>query len=414
MPDTVGFDASHHRTALFLWEGMPNPFGIASSVVLYRHLRGLQAAGWRIIVATREDRLNEEGADSCEVIGIPDRKPFWTPFRLQHNFLVRRRIQQWSRHVQRRLGGAQPDVVISVLAGPFALVAAELASRMQAPLGLFVHDAWENWGHQFGSASSGAEWSQRVLSRAAWAWPASSALAHRVRVVRTGDTSLLWPLPGSHAGSHPGWRPEFARQPTVVAAGSGYHADATLVAVARALAPLGGRLIVVGSNFPRGMGGPLLEQEPNVALQAPFPTGEECVRFVREQAAAFLIPYPLFGVSRDDVEYVRDSFPSRLIEFSHTGLPILVTAPPDFAVSRWASARSWEGLVTEPSEAALENVLRRLTDETAWRRMAAQTQAAAREEFDPDRIQHQFESDLEAMLAAKQRVKINSGEACLT
>jgi hypothetical protein len=87
-------------------------------------------------------------------------------------------------------------------------------------------------------------------------------------------------------------------------------------------------------------------------------------------------------------------FPSRLIEFSHLGAPILIAAPPDNPAANWARRLGWPLRLERPDWDELDRLVGQLADRPAWERLSAQMQALAAAACDPEKIHRQFLAEL--------------------
>jgi hypothetical protein len=90
---------------------------------------------------------------------------------------------------------------------------------------------------------------------------------------------------------------------------------------------------------------------------------------------------------------VVTSFPSKLVEFVHLGLPILIFSPPQTALGLWARERQWSLFWSEPKPARLAEMLADLQEPGTWEKMAAETRTV-QAEFDPIYLHQQFEKNL--------------------
>jgi hypothetical protein len=121
---------------------------------------------------------------------------------------------------------------------------------------------------------------------------------------------------------------------------------------------------------------------PGVETRPFQPTNLDALRLLQRECRALLIYQ-----SPRDGDYARYSFPSRLVDFVQTGLPVVIVAAPDTNLGRWAGEHQWPLWVPdETSGAAFKDIARRLDDETEWREASRRAQALAQGEFNADRI----------------------------
>jgi hypothetical protein len=167
-----------------------------------------------------------------------------------------------------------------------------------------------------------------------------------------------------------------------------YHIE-PLRALATALAHVQGQLLLVAQRDNPHLTKILLGLD-NIEVQAPFRTNPEVLEFLAQRATALIVPYSFDLVLAPNVV---TSFPSKLVEFVHLGLPILIFSPPQTALGLWARERKWSLFWSEPNEANLVAMLKHLQNPAQWEKLAAETRVA-QAEFDPDHLHQRFEQDL--------------------
>jgi hypothetical protein len=266
-----------------------------------------------------------------------------------------------------------------------------LAKAWDSPLAVWVHDLFREMNLPPRLARDSEKLTQTVLGAAARVWTVSEELAAamapycRPDVIRT-----LTPVPEG-AAPPGGWAIRFNRGPIIAHAGAfhPYHVE-YLAAVARSAAKVGGGLLVVTAAD-----NPALARlrATGVAFrhQPSFGSSLEALRFLAAEASALTIMYPF------DPAYYRCppvGFPSRLIEFSRLGLPILLAAPHENPLTNWARRHQWPLILEENDQAVLDSLVARLGDEQAWVSLSARMRAIASAVCDPERIHAQFIAEL--------------------
>jgi glycosyltransferase involved in cell wall biosynthesis len=105
-------------------------------------------------------------------------------------------------------------------------------------------------------------------------------------------------------------------------------------------------------------------------------------------ADAFLIPMVFEPAMR---RRMQTSFPSKLIEFSQFGKPLVIWGPDDCSAIRWGRQNNRAICVTDPDPVAIVGAFRRLAESTSEQLYYSNaTVEVARGEFNPARIQEQF------------------------
>jgi glycosyltransferase involved in cell wall biosynthesis len=92
-----------------------------------------------------------------------------------------------------------------------------------------------------------------------------------------------------------------------------------------------------------------------------FVPQEEIIPTLRRDADALFLP---MGFSESNRVQERTNFPSKLTEYTATGLPLIVHGPPNSSGVRWARKNSGVAeVVTSPGKDALRPALRRLVQD---------------------------------------------------
>jgi glycosyltransferase involved in cell wall biosynthesis len=251
----------------------------------------------------------------------------------------------WYSHVAKRrapqiaqsLNGFDGEVVLTVAHGFGWLAAARMASTQKQPLHLIVHDDWprvadvapqfRNWLDQkFASVYRQAQ-SRLCVS------PAMSRFYEQ----RYGaPASVIYPSRAADC-------PEFAEPPahladrdkqfTIVFAGTinsrGYVR--ALTALQKALEPVNGRLLIFG---------PLTKDEAQRAGLshrnaeiAGLLSSTELLKKLRAEADALFVPMSFDASDRANMEM---AFPSKLADYTATGVPLLIYGPGYCSAVAWA------------------------------------------------------------------------------
>ena len=364
-------------------------------VMVYRHLHALAGSGWRVTVSPPAAAIRPLPADhGFEMLPLPGRRFWWPPSdpRIPATQWLRARL--WCNAVRSNPAwtGPAPDCVLTVLWGHASHTAALLAKAWGVPLAVWVHDLFREMGLPPRAERDGERLMKSVLSRADRVWTVSEELGSALEpLCRKGAVRPLTPVPEQNAAPPGGWRPRFRPGPVVAHAGA-FHAHHVryLAAVAGAAARLGGGLVVVTPEGNPALG-LLRATGTRFRHQPSFGSSAEALRFLSEEASALTIMYPL-----DPGAYRHPplGFPSRLIEFSHLGLPILLAAPPGNPVLNWADRAGWPLVLKNEDAASLEAAIGRLASRADWTSLSERMLGIAAKVCDPRRIHRQFMDEL--------------------
>ena len=165
--------------------------------------------------------------------------------------------------------------------------------------------------------------------------------------------------------------------------GYGGNAGAEMVeclrVLARAIRGTPARLVLFG-GFNEDAQRLLLAESPAISFRGLVPYAD-MIRGLRDAADVLYVPMSFAAEQRDNTSIL---FPSKLTDYTATGLPLLSHGPTDASVVRWA--RTEEGvadIVDQPGEAVLRAALERLRHDAGLRdRLAAGAVAAGQRCFD--------------------------------
>lgn len=326
----------------------------ANGVVLLRHLDRLRAVGAVACVSI----VPPDGACDFPQFTVPLRHPGFVPPRrwLPGSAALNSLQKAWHMHRLLRLGPG--DHVISCLHEREHVLARRLARLSGARLTCLLHDLWPKAAH---------EAVVKTLRRAGHVFAVSENLARLARDLGCASASLLPPI-----GEDPLPPP---RPPLPSAA----------VGIAGTLDSLYGQTALRFGLPVEAIGwkGPPL---PGLRAVPRFPHNRDALLHLQGACRALLV----YQNHRDEA-YSRYSFPSRLVDFSQTGLPLLLVAPPDSNLGRWAAARGWRLWIRDEEDtASFHRLAKLLLDSVLWAEESAKVRALAEGEFNAGKIHQAF------------------------
>jgi hypothetical protein len=270
----------------------------------------------------------------------------------------------YAGRLRRYLSGFGPQAILTLAQGYSWLAAAQLANDAGLPMHLIVHDHWvsllevhpaikpwleRRFGKLYRRAASRLcvspfmeeEYSRRYGAEGEVLYPSRPKIPSFHGVPRT-YSKKSGPLVGAYAGR-------------ILLAGY-----ARLIAeVAKRLEVRGGKLLLYGPHSSDELKHWGLERQ-NV-----FPQGvadpAELIATLREEADFVFVP---MAFDAEGMDYnMRVSFPSKLVDYTATGLPLLIWGPEDCSAVRWARlyAPAAEAVGT-PEAGEIEAALQRLEE----------------------------------------------------
>jgi hypothetical protein len=368
--------------------------GAGSAIIVLRHLQRFSDGGWEVRV------VPDWGQDHalCRAAGWPveqlvHRRAWWPPFNPDHGLSRALRTWLWAGETHTWLGGTKVDGVLTYLSAfsdTLSLAAVGFARRYDLPLATLVHDDARCFAKDPAEAGRAHRRRQWILQHSTTAWFASPELAACYEL-SPQQTGVLPPIPEGVAAAAGNGRPATAQpeSPLLVYAGNYWPPQLpTLAAIAQAAQSAGGHLLAVIKENPAHVS---FLREHGIEWRAPWPRNTEALDHYREHASAMVVSY---APTSDEMPWTRTSFPSKLIEYCHLGLPIVIVAPEDTAVVRWARARNFPDVFAPDDAAGLSAYVARLRDPAFCRERAALSRSYATGEFDPVAIQRRLTESL--------------------
>ena len=380
------------RTLLYF--GYSPAEGAGSAIIVYRHLLRFAAHGWKVhIVADfgQSDAIARQ--HDWPVMTLSHRKPWWPPFQPDQTLSRAFRAWLWAGEVDAWLDGFQPTGILTYLSAfsdTLSIAAAGYASRYRIPMAVIVHDDCRCFAESAelgGRAHARRQW---ILERSTKSWFASPGLAECFHLPPS-RAGVLPPIP---EGSSPALQEPAEREPLLIYAGNYWPPQiSTLTQLAAATRAGGGRFLAVLKENAEHVA---QLQEHGVEWRAPFARNVEALDYFRTHATALVVSY---SEQTADMPWTRTSFPSKLIEYCHLGVPIVIVAREDTAVVRWARERNFPDVFAPDDAAGFTGYVTRLQDAGFRRERASLARSFASREFDPAAIQRQLEDSLLAPIS---------------
>jgi glycosyltransferase involved in cell wall biosynthesis len=272
-----------------------------------------------------------------------------------------------------------PEAILTVAHEYSWLSAAALARRLKLPLHLVCHDEWARSGTM-------QVWKERVFGQvyrmATSRLCVSPFMADEYQRRYGAEGLVLYPSRAADAVAQrepPSRLGVSSTTFTCVFAGTinSRGAVRALQQLARALVPIGARLVIYGPLTPELARRCELDA-PNIELGGLIPSAR-LMELMRERADALFVPMSFEAEHRNNMQI---SFPSKLTDYTAVGLPLLIYGPPYCSAARWACENPGVAeVVTEESEFALAGAVCRLARDASHRMALARAALAAGEAY---------------------------------
>jgi glycosyltransferase involved in cell wall biosynthesis len=268
------------------------------------------------------------------------------------------------------IGGFDPAAILTVSHGFSWITAATFAEMHHLPLHLICHDDWPRMASlPMRTKAKVDKVFGRVYRQAISRFCVSPFMrdAYLQRYHAGGE--VLYPSRGKETPlfDEPPPAVPAARRPLTVAFAGTINTPGYMRAVAQAaecIDALHGRFLIFGPVSRDGPGGADLNRA-NVELRGLL-SSADLVRTLRAEADLLLVPISFDGVDRSNMEL---NFPSKLVDYTATGLPLLIYGPEYCSAVRWASENAGSAEVVDREGLdLLRAALKRLLENPILRR----------------------------------------------
>jgi glycosyltransferase involved in cell wall biosynthesis len=278
----------------------------------------------------------------------------WSSFRASKSKLA----------IERMISSTKFDAVLTVAHGLGWLVAASVARETNVPLHLIIHDDWPRVVNVPGKFRAWLDSEFSSVYKQAASRICVSPFMRADYLKRYGvDAEVIYPLrakdcPESRAPASSQVRED--RPFTIAFAGtinsSGYLR--ALQELAESLSSINGRLLLFGPMGEEDARKIDLEGQ-RLILRGLVPSSELISRLAT-QADALFVPMSFDAIDRPNMEM---AFPSKLADYTATGVPMLIYGPPYCSAVRWAAEnRGVAEVVDRQDQHALVKAIRRLSE----------------------------------------------------
>jgi len=366
------------------------------SILLYRMLQKYPVERLRVVEANlgASKSNNRLPGVAYDTLNIAWARLLKTRFHgLYNTYLYAKAAVKSSNHkLDRIVREFRPESILTVFEGNVWLIAASLAERFQLPLHIISHDDW-SLGSWFPLLLK--PWLLRrfrkVYRSAATRFCVSPYMAQDFKMRFGVPGEVLYPLQPPDV-SAPG--PQLSKTGnknktvlTVAYAGSIYEGyERILFLLAESLEKLGGRLLIYSANSDALYQNGLVRN--NIIIRAPVPPNQ-IIDKLRNEADVLCAA---MSFRADHLPAMRAAFPSKLADYTATGLPIIVCGPPTCSLVRWAQEnRGTAQIVCEERAEAMQAALRQIIEDDSYRAsLAAESWKKGYEFFSHDVVTAQF------------------------
>ena len=352
------------------------------------------------ILETAAPSQPERRLPNVNYLSFPIGNPRWLNTRF-HPYAVAWYSQKGVRlgpRVSGSLNGFALQGVLTVAHGFGWLTAANVAEQRNVPLHLMVHDDWPRVADVVPSFRKRLDDEfARIYRQAQSRLCVSQSMSDHYQDRYGKPAQVIYPIRAADCQEFDGPPAQLAQNDTPFTIAFAGTINSTgyiqaLRAIQDALRSVGGRLLIFG---------PLTTQAAReVGLAGPdttvcgLLTWSRLIERLRAEANALFVPMSFAAADRSNMEM---AFPSKLADYTATGLPLLIYGPNYCSAIAWARENPGVAEVVEAEE-DLPTAVKRLANDPAWRVALGQRAVqVGRQYFSYDRVQQVFHQALSLM-----------------
>lgn len=361
-----------------------------SPIILRRHLIRLADQSHELVFGLEWGQAFEDfdPLSRFQSVELPHRLWWWPPYRRDSDFSRSLQTRLWCRYLAAALP-ERPDVILTYMAWHddlFAEIGGRLGKLWNIRTVCLVHDD----AVAFQKSGINAKAIRRRQKRILKLNSVNAFVSDELREDLPnggGQSTHLWPIPAGSGPCRPA--PKLSERFQLYFAGYCWPSQAhLLIRLNHWLREMIAEVVVVGAmddETRRRLG------QANVRCLPMFATNDEAIDHLSHAADGLIVSY---ADSSQSMPWITTSFPSKLIEYSHLGLPIVVVAPEDASVTRWCRSQSLCGIFEPYDKANFQDFVQGLMTEAGWVQSAQQWLKVANGPWSPERIQAKFEAML--------------------
>jgi glycosyltransferase involved in cell wall biosynthesis len=366
---------------------VPIEKSFAGMVIVYRLFERYPAERLHVFETKRSDTALRLPGVSYELLFPAAFRAMRTRFHVQVTAIVCLLAPVLAAILARRLRALKLEGIVTVSHGTSWQIASRVARRLRLPLYVVNHDYWRD---TISVPKFMREWLEQrfaeVYRTSAQRFCVSPCMESYYHELYGVPGHLLYP--GRPANSRSASSPmrKGSKEFRIGYAGSFHEFFGPILnAVAEDLDAIGGVLVVFSPPTPDGIRRKVLPAR-NVRLEPPIANNDEIVSRLQASCDALIVPMPRsMGIN------VRVSFPSKLVDYTATGLPVLIVGAPECSLRRWCSEHDAAIVVDEGDRAALRAAVRTLaTDPRLRSAMGAKSRAVGEACFSYERTAGTF------------------------
>lgn len=385
------------RNIYFISESIPH-VGYGSFVIFHRHLKRLKSAGYNIHLIIPDythintDDYIQQIKNEWYILKLPLRKWWYPPYRFDSKILRYFRFKLLYFFCKSHLEKYPPHFIITYLHGEYLNgFAAFLKNQENCRMGVFLHD--DKYLLHGKVNKKHLEYDQQICKSSNVIWSVTENL--KIPNIQLNTYNVLPPIPEGYTGIIKNWNDKYLN-PTIGFSGTLYEFYLpTFELLLNALKKHNGNLIIISKESCCEWLIDWSTKYENVIILPSFKENIDALKYLQEKCSALFCGYP---ISENKMLWAKSSFPSKFIEYSHLGLPIILSGNKNTYLNEWAKNNRWPLFIECFDQEAFNDLIKKISDETNWTNYVYKVNLFAKEQFNPEKIHIKFLNSIEALI----------------
>lgn len=359
----------------------------AGEQVLLRHFTRFKEEGVKVIIINTGNHKNDFG---FEEINIPKR--WWhPPLRKLTPWLTQLRINMMYKALRKEIQSNEPAAVLSLFGEYSNLLAYKISKKKSLNLYMIFHDdSVFNYFKKYRLLS--AHQLHAIIKATACFFPVSKPMAELLEKHDAKASQLLYPIP--EQGYFRGKKFEDVNFSELQIGNSGLIFDdlhlEIIENIVKAAKAENAHLQLI-SNLPKKLSALIYSFGNNVKVIDRFDTVTELLNYLSYKTDILIVFYSF----KLDKEFrMFTSFPSKFVEYCKLGLPVIIVAPPESSIGKWAVENDWLTYENTGDPANITAVIAKLKNRDFWNNCQLQTQKYSCTDFAPEQIHEKLSKSI--------------------
>lgn len=355
------------------------------SAIIYRHLKRFALSNYNILIVTMLNPTTFSQQQPVEFPVINVAKKWWfPPLRKGMSILTNIRMHLETRLVLSNIQfNPDEDIILGLLGEVSNLLILNLYAKFKVKYYLFFHDD-TIFNRYADNNLLSKKHLNNILYHTQQVFSVSDVLTDLLKANGFEKSSTLYPIPHGYNGIRKDRNNVNDEQLKFCVSGmiDPIHFD-VINLLANSISKHNDELICI-SNFDDELKKSLNSQ---IQFVNRFENLKELFSYLIAKIDVMIVFYSFDAYHEPRL---LSSFPSKLLEYCHLGIPILIIAPAESTLGKWAIENNWLSYLDNDQSNSLDSMIKKLADKKFWQKCKDQCLNAAENPFNPAYIHKQL------------------------